>query len=392
MATTRDLALFCLGAVFVGVGLVGSRVSGDPRRDDHEAMPRDAEREALVREADQPFARIFRRVAAFARPSVAFVEARHAAPLNPGSDFSPGPADDTRPDDTLRRFFMSPLRFEGEGQAARAVTSGTGVIAGRDGIVLTNAHLIASRAGASHLEVPDVRVKLDDGRWFSAIVLGCEPRADLAVLELCGGPADLVPALLDDADHVERGDWVLALGNSFGREPTASLGIVCAKGRGGLEPRFEDFLQTDASINPGNSGGPLVDVKGTTVGINLGLAWTGGSSTGVGFAIPSSSALLLERRIHEIASVASGALGLSVRESMPSELAGERGLVVVGVKAGGSAEKAGLHAGDALLGLTGSELAETARAGRRISARRWSEGTVSSIELEPASAAVARER
>jgi len=77
------------------------------------------------------------------------------------------------------------------------------------------------------------------------------------------------------------------------------------KGRAGLEPRFEDFIQTDAAINPGNSGGPLVDVRGEMVGINLGLAWsTTGGSTGIGFAIPSSSAAMLARQISEIASAA----------------------------------------------------------------------------------------
>lgn len=379
MAFKRDLTFLCLGAVLLAAGWQASRVFGDTGR---ERSPRDVERGELARRAEESFARTFRRVAAFMRPSIVFVEVKHAPSASPGSGYSPGSTDELLPDETLRRFFMSPLRFEGQGEAIRVLTSGTGIIVDRDGTILTSAHVIASRADGERLEVPEIRVKLEDGRWFDAIVVGCAPRADLAVLRIRERPDDLVPAAMDDSDRAEPGDWVMALGNPFGREQTASLGIVSTKGRGGAELRFEDFLQTDAAINPGNTGGPLVDVTGTTVGINLGLAWTTtGGSTGIGFAIPSSSALTLRRRVDEIASVASDAFGLSVRELLPGELGGRRGLYVAGVSSGSVAAAARIHAGDALLDVDGRDLVECARARRGLSFQHWCDGRASSREL-----------
>ncbi|HZU95409.1 MAG TPA: trypsin-like peptidase domain-containing protein, partial [Planctomycetota bacterium] len=239
--TIAAAALLGFGGV---AGWHGSRVLGDSASDE---LPRFA----------QPFARAVRRSAALVGPSVVRVEAKHASGLSPSSGFGAAPAPDAFPDETARRLFMSPFGFEGEGDQARFVTRGSGIIIDASGLVLANAHVIASRQASRRIEMPEVRVTLADGRTLPAIVLGCDAGADLALLRLPEGTSGLMAARLGDSERLEQGDWVVALGRTF-RRLTASAGIVSTKGKTGLAPRFEDFIETDAAVNPANSGGPLV--------------------------------------------------------------------------------------------------------------------------------------
>jgi serine protease Do len=382
MARNRHYALVGLGALLLCGGFYASRFLGERMPELVGGDDEKGEVAELARHARDPFAQTFRHIAALVRPSIVYVEVRHASSLSPHSDFDPTPADDLAPEETLRRFFMNPFRMEGQGESRRAVTSATGVIVDRDGTILTIAHVLAGRAGASALEVPEIRVKLADGRWCRAFALGCEPRVDLAVLRLGDHPEGLTPAVLGDSDRLERGDWVLALGDPFGREPTASLGVVSVKGRTTLEPGFDDYLQTDAALNPGNAGGPLVDVKGDVVGFSRGPASTAGGSMGSGFAVPSNSAVMFRSRIELIARVAKGALGLTVRELFPTELGGRRGLLVADVTSDGRAAQVPIRAGDALLGVGGRDLLEHAQTGAKLSAELWRDGAVKPVEME----------
>src|SRR6266700_1402547 len=159
-------------------------------------------------------------------------------------------------DDFLRRFFGD----ESEGRnphrnfnPPRQQGIGSGVIATKDGYILTNNHVVD---GAD-----EVKVTLQDGREFTAKVIGRDPKSDVAVIKI--DAKDLPAVTIADSDKVEVGDVVLAIGNPFGIGQTVTTGIVSATGRSGaVGLDYEDFIQTDAAINPGNSGGALVDADG----------------------------------------------------------------------------------------------------------------------------------
>jgi putative serine protease PepD len=163
---------------------------------------------------------------------------------------------------------------------------GSGVVLTADGLIVTNAHVVADAGGGR------ITVDLSDGRTVAATVVGTDQATDLAVLQ-AEGVSGLKAATFSDSDTLAVGDTVLAVGNSLGLEGSVTAGIVSALHRsldtdGGS---LGDAIQTDASINPGNSGGPLVDAAGRVVGIttaNASLDGQSSGSIGVGFAIPGN--------------------------------------------------------------------------------------------------------
>src|SRR4051794_30525397 len=188
-------------------------------------------------------------------------------------------------DDMLRRFFGDD--FESRGSPRRNMPMprqqgiGSGVIVTKDGYILTNNHVVD---GAD-----EVKVSFQDGREFTAKVIGRDPKSDVAVIKI--DAKDLPAVQMADSEKVEVGDVVLAIGNPFGIGQTVTTGIVSATGRGGaVGLDYEDFIQTDAAINPGNSGGALVDSEGRLIGINTAILSRSGGNQGIGFAIPSNLA------------------------------------------------------------------------------------------------------
>jgi len=159
---------------------------------------------------------------------------------------------------------------------------GSGVVVGRNGIVVTNEHVI--RGG------DDIIVVLPDKREFEAEVMLRDVRTDLAVLKIDLEGEKLTELKLRDSDALEVGELVLAIGNPFGVGQTVTSGIISALGRTKVSKRadYQFFIQTDAAINPGNSGGALVDMNGDLVGINTAIFSRSGGSHGIGFAIPAN--------------------------------------------------------------------------------------------------------
>lgn len=159
--------------------------------------------------------------------------------------------------------------------------SGTGFIWDRNGLVVTNFHVIAS--------AQKVTITLQDRSEHDAEVIGVAPEKDLAVLRIREPPQDLATLPLGDSSELTVGRKVLAIGNPFGLDTTLTTGIVSALGReirAARNRKIRGVIQTDAAINPGNSGGPLLNSLGQLVGVNTAIYSPSGASAGIGFAIP----------------------------------------------------------------------------------------------------------
>ena len=222
---------------------------------------------------------------------------------------------------------------------------GSGVIIEKDGVIVTNYHVVANS--------DEIDVTLADGRRFQARLVGADPASDLAVLRIDAD--DLPTAIWGDSDTVEVGEMVWAIGNPFGLDRTLTYGIVSAVGRRGvLDSPYQEFLQTDASINPGNSGGPLVDVHGRIMGITTAIV--GKDYSGIGFAIPSNTARAVSLAILESGYVERGYVGMALRSSGPAEF----GVLVAAVEPKSPAEVAGIRPGDLVVSFDGEPVAEPA--------------------------------
>jgi serine protease Do len=234
---------------------------------------------------------------------------------------------------------------------------GSGVIVTKDGYILTNNHVVDN--------AEEVKVTLQDGREFTAKVIGRDPKSDVAVIKIDASSLPVVP--MADSDKVQVGDIVLAIGNPFGVGQTVTTGIVSATGRGnlGIED-YEDFIQTDAAINPGNSGGALVDVEGRLIGINTAIYSRTGGNQGIGFAIPSGLARNVMDSLISYGSVARGYLGVMIQDVTPAlakefKLKDSSGALIGDVVPKGPADKAGLKDGDVVLEYNGKKVIDSRR-------------------------------
>lgn len=249
---------------------------------------------------------------------------------------------------------------------------GSGVIVDRGGLVVTNHHVIEG--------MTEVRVALNDRREFEAEIVLRDPRTDLAVLRLKpagrGGIPDLAALELGDADQLQVGDIVLAIGNPFGVGQTVTQGIVSAVARTQVGVSdFQSFIQTDAAINPGNSGGALVDMAGRLVGINTAIFSRSGGSMGIGFAIPSAMVrVVVESARNGSANVRRpwfGARLQGVTADVAESLGLDRptGILVTGVIERGPAAEAGLRRGDIITGVDGVSVDDPDAFGYRFATR-----------------------
>jgi serine protease Do len=275
---------------------------------------------------------------------------------------------------------------EGHGLFARKGHShnlkglGTGFVVDKEGVIITNNHVIE---GAD-----EIVVLLSDEKRYPAKVTGRDPRTDIAVIKI-DGAKDLTAIPLGDSDALEVGDWVVAIGNPFGLSHTVSAGIVSAKGRGGNDVRLDssgyyNFLQTDASINPGNSGGPLVNLRGEVVGMNTAIR--GDGAQGIGFAIPINMVKQLMPTLLREGHITRSALGVVIRDAhdlSPEEhkqlkVEAEKGAIIQDIDPTGPASKAKLEVGDLIVGFEGQTidrgsllqwLASTAGVGKAVTVR-----------------------
>lgn len=242
------------------------------------------------------------------------------------------------------------------GTTSEATASGSGVIISADGYIVTNNHVVDS---SQRLEVI-----LADGTTLPARLVGVDPFADLAVLQVEGS----MPAVAEwgDSDALRAGETVIAIGSPLGDfANTVTVGVISATGRS-IEAaagfQMEGMLQTDAAINSGNSGGPLVSLAGQVVGINT-LVVRGSDSSpdvaeGLGFAISSNTARAVIEQLVATGYVSHPYLGiqwqpLTAEQASSKQLEAGEGVLVTQVSPGGPADQAGLRRGDVLTAVDG---------------------------------------
>jgi S1-C subfamily serine protease len=233
---------------------------------------------------------------------------------------------------------------------------GSGIVLDTNGRLVTNAHVVTEDAteNGSRKEAKAVYVEFPDRNVVSAKIVGFDPFADVALLEVNPEGLDLHPLKLGDDDNLVVGQPVAAIGSPFGEQHSLSVGVISATDRSVkslTEFEIEGAIQTDASINPGNSGGPLLNADAEVVGINQQIDTESGSNSGVGFAIPISA---VKRSIAQLAANGKAEyayIGVSTQPLYP-QLAEKLGLdtdyggLVAEVVPGGPADKAGLKGGD----------------------------------------------
>ena len=237
--------------------------------------------------------------------------------------------------------------------ATRGTDTGSGFVINRNGVILTNNHVIAGAVKIS--------VAFADNQTVTAKVIGRDPDDDLALLKVNPDGLRLVPLVLGNSDTVQVGDPTAAIGNPFGLPRSLTTGVVSALQREIQAPNsfaIDNVIQTDAPINPGNSGGPLLNAQGQVIGINSQIETGGGSgsgSVGIGFAIPINTALAVIPQIERTGKVIQGFLGITTTTVDPAfaplHLGASYGALIQTVQSPSPAARAGLRAGSLLVTL-----------------------------------------
>jgi serine protease Do len=238
---------------------------------------------------------------------------------------------------------------------------GSGFFISADGFAVTNNHVVD--------KATTVEITTDDGKSYTAKVIGTDPRTDLALIKV-EGRSDFPYVKLADGNP-RIGDWVLAVGNPFGLGGTVTAGIVSARGRDIGAGPYDDFIQIDAPVNKGNSGGPTFDVDGNVIGVNTAIFSPSGGSVGIAFAIPSETVKTVVAQLKDKGSVTRGWIGVQIQAVTPEiadslGLKTEQGALVAEPQANSPAAKAGIEAGDVITSVNGKPVKDARDLARQI--------------------------
>ncbi|VTU31046.1 putative periplasmic serine endoprotease DegP-like precursor [Variovorax sp. PBL-H6] len=250
----------------------------------------------------------------------------------------------------------------------------SGIIVSSDGLILTSAHVVS--------QVDEAQIRLDDGRRFTARLVGSDRQTDVALLKI---DAEGLPvAVIGDSSQLLTGDWVAAIGAPFGFHGTVTTGVVSAKDRLIAGAGEIPFIQTDVAINPGSSGSPLFNSRGEVVAINSMIYSGSGGYMGLSFAVPINLAMAIAAQLRTTGSVRRAHLGAELQEMTPLlaesfGLARSSGALVVNVDPDSPARRAGLAAGDIVTAIDGARLAHFSELLQQIAGR--TPGTRSRLEL-----------
>ena len=238
---------------------------------------------------------------------------------------------------------------------------GSGFFISADGYAVTNNHVV------DHAN--SVEVTTDDGKTYTAKVIGTDPKTDLALIKVDSGTSFTYVQVAKQAPRV--GDWVVAVGNPFGLGGTVTAGIVSARGRDIGAGPYDDYIQIDAPINKGNSGGPAFDTEGNVIGVNTAIFSPSGGSVGIGFDIPAETAQLVVNQLKDHGKVTRGWLGVQI-QPVTAEIADSLGLkqaqgaIVDEPQPNSPAAKAGIKAGDVVTAIDGAPIKDSRELARRV--------------------------
>jgi serine protease Do len=246
----------------------------------------------------------------------------------------------------------------------RLVTGqGSGFFISADGFAVTNNHVVD--------KATTVEITSDDGKTYTAKVIGTDPRTDVALIKVDGRSDFPYVRLADKAPRI--GDWVLAVGNPFGLGGTVTAGIVSARGRDIGAGPYDDFIQIDAPVNKGNSGGPTFDVDGNVIGVNTAIFSPSGGSVGIAFAIPSPTVKAVVAQLKDKGMVSRGWIGVQI-QPVTADIAEDLGLkapegaLVADPQANSPAAKAGIQAGDVITAVNGAPVKDARELAKQIGA------------------------
>ena len=240
-------------------------------------------------------------------------------------------------------------------RAPRRINSlGSGFIIDPDGFVVTNNHVIA--------DADEINVILNDGTKLPAELVGKDSKSDLALLRV-HPDKPLKAVKFGDSDKLRLGEWVIAIGNPFSLGGTVTAGIVSARNRDINSGPYDNYIQTDAAINRGNSGGPLFNLNGEVIGVNTAIISPSGGSIGIGFAVPSRSAMAVIDQLRQYGETRRGWLGVRIQQVTDDigeslNIKPARGALVAGIDERGPAKPAGIEPGDVVIKFDGHDIKE----------------------------------
>jgi serine protease Do len=363
--SARKFAL--MASVVAGLGVAVYGFSPSSRPVDVFTSAAHAQVNTEVRNVAQPvgFADIVERV----KPSVISVKVNIGDKL--AKDDSANKDDDSpfQPGSPMERFFRRfggpdglPPGMRGGPRGRGPVTGqGSGFFISPDGYAVTNNHVVDS--------ADKVEVTTDDGKTYTAKVIGTDPRTDVALIKVAGRTDFPFAKLSDSKPRI--GDWVLAVGNPFGLGGTVTAGIVSASGRDIGNGPYDDFIQIDAPVNKGNSGGPAFDVSGEVMGVNTAIYSPSGGSVGIAFSIPASTVKNVIAQLKDKGTVSRGWIGVQI-QPVTADIADSLGLkkaegaLVAEPQANGPAAKAGIESGDIITAVNGETVKDARELARTI--------------------------
>jgi serine protease Do len=364
LLSARRLAL--MASVVAGLGIAAYDFGPSSGPLNLFSSPAQAQVNNEVRKVAQPvgFADIVERV----KPSVISVKVNineKAAKDDSDDDATP-----FQPGSPMERFFrrfggpdgLPPGMRGGRGGSGRVITGqGSGFFISADGFAVTNNHVVD---GASKVEVTT-----DDGKTYTAKVIGSDARTDLALIKVEGSSNFPFAKLSDTKPRI--GDWVLAVGNPFGLGGTVTAGIVSASGRDIGNGPYDDFIQIDAPVNKGNSGGPAFDTSGEVMGVNTAIYSPSGGSVGIAFSIPAATVKSIVAQLKDKGTVSRGWIGVQI-QPVTADIADSLGLkkaegaLVAEPQANGPAAKAGIESGDVITSVNGEQVKDARELARTI--------------------------
>jgi serine protease Do len=301
------------------------------------------------------------------KPAVISVRVKREAGAKMMSFDGEPSAPDSRMDRFFRRFGM-PFGNEGSDNQRQphnrpVAGEGSGFFITADGFAVTNNHVVD--------KAKTVEIITDDGKAYSAKVIGTDPRTDIALIKVDGRSDFPFVKLAEQSPRI--GDWVVAVGNPFGLGGTVTAGIVSARGRDIGAGPYDDFIQIDASVNKGNSGGPTFDMAGNVIGVNTAIFSPSGGSVGIAFDIPSDTVKSVVAQLKDKGMVSRGWIGVQI-QPVTAEIAeglgmkAPEGALVAEPQAGSPAAKAGFDSGDVITAVNGHAVKDARDLARQIGA------------------------